>query len=146
MRHHDKTILPQFRLDPEPITRVIFADHGKGDTHANLGCRVDRDESHLGFVADRSAEVIDKIAAANGWSAATVKTMLHRLVRKGALSTEQVGKKYLYKPAVRRDACVRQASRSFLERVFGGDATPALIHLVKTTKLSPKMRPRFAPY
>ncbi len=85
-----------------------------------------------------AAEVIDKIAAANGWSAATVKTMLHRLVRKGALSTEQVGKKYLYKPAVRRDACVRQASRSFLERVFGGDATPALIHLVKTTKLSAK--------
>jgi BlaI family penicillinase repressor len=85
-----------------------------------------------------AAEVIDQIAAANSWSPATVKTMLHRLVRKGALSTELVGKKYLYKPAVRREACVRQASRSYLDRVFGGDATPALIHLVKTAKLSPK--------
>lgn len=83
-----------------------------------------------------AAEVIDRIAAANGWSAATVKTMLHRLVRKGALATEQKGKKYLYTPAVRRDACVRQASRSFLERVFGGHATPALIHFVKTAKLT----------
>ena len=80
-----------------------------------------------------AAEVIDRIAADNGWTAATVKTMLHRLVRKGALATEQIGKKYLYTPAVRRDACVRQASRSFLERVFGGDATPALIHFVKTS-------------
>ena len=85
-----------------------------------------------------AAEVIDRIAAANGWSAATVKTMLHRLVRKEALSAEQIGKKYLYKPAVRKEACVRQASRSFLDRVFGGEATPALIHLVKTAKLSSK--------
>ncbi|MCA8985838.1 MAG: BlaI/MecI/CopY family transcriptional regulator [Planctomycetaceae bacterium] len=85
-----------------------------------------------------ASEVIDQIATDNGWSAATVKTMLHRLVRKGALATEQYGKKYLYTPAVRRDACVRQASRSFLERVFGGDATPALIHFVKVAKLTAK--------
>ncbi len=85
-----------------------------------------------------ASEVIDQIATDNGWSAATVKTMLHRLVRKGALATEQNGKKYLYTPAVRRDACVRQASRSFLERVFGGDATPALIHFVKVAKLTAK--------
>jgi BlaI family transcriptional regulator, penicillinase repressor len=85
-----------------------------------------------------ATEVIDQVAADNGWSAATVKTMLHRLVRKGALATEQNGKKYMYTPAVRRDACVRQASRSFLERVFGGEATPALIHFVKTAKLTAK--------
>lgn len=85
-----------------------------------------------------ASEVIDQIAADNGWSAATVKTMLHRLVRKGVLATEQKGKKYVYTPAVRRDACVRQASRSFLERVFGGDAIPALIHFVKTAKLTAK--------
>lgn len=85
-----------------------------------------------------AAEVIEQIAEANGWSAATVKTMLHRLVRKGALEAEQVGKKYIYHPAVKRESCVRQESRSFLERVFGGDAAPALIHLVKMSKLSPK--------
>jgi BlaI family transcriptional regulator, penicillinase repressor len=85
-----------------------------------------------------AAEVVEQLAAANDWSAATVKSMLHRLVRKGALSTEQFGKKYLYRPAVRRDACVRTASRSFLQRVFNGDATPALIHFVKNAKLSPE--------
>lgn len=84
-----------------------------------------------------AADVIERLASDNGWSAATVKTMLHRLVRKGALAAEQNGKKYLYSAAVRRDACVRQASRSFLERVFGGEATPALIHFVKTAKLKP---------
>lgn len=81
-------------------------------------------------------QVIDQLAAANDWSPATVKTMLHRLVKKGALSTESLGKKYLYRSGVRRHDCIRRASRSFLDRVFGGNAVPALLHLVKTSKLS----------
>lgn len=85
-----------------------------------------------------ASEVIERLAKENGWTAATIKTMLHRLVRKSALTTEQVGKKYLYQPAVRKDACVRQASRSFLDRVFGGEATPALLQFVKMAKLSPQ--------
>ncbi len=81
-------------------------------------------------------DVIAALGADNAWSDATVKTMLHRLVKKGALTTEQIGKKYRYTAAVRRGACIRKASQSFLERVFGGDAAPALLHLVKTAKLS----------
>ena len=46
------------------------------------------------------------------------------------------GKKYLYRTSVRRHDCIRKASRSFLDRVFGGQAAPALLHLVKTSKLS----------
>lgn len=83
-----------------------------------------------------SQRVIDQLAEPNGWSAATVKTMLHRLTRKGALAFRRDGKRYLYRAKVRRDACVRKASRSFIERVFDGMAAPALMHLVKTAKLS----------
>ncbi len=83
-----------------------------------------------------ASDVIAALGSDNGWSDATVKTMLHRLVKKGALTTEPIGKKYRYTAAVRRSACIRKASRSFLDRVFGGDATPALLHLVKTAKLS----------
>ena len=83
-----------------------------------------------------ASHVIAALGADNEWSDATVKTMLHRLVKKGALATEQSGKKYRYTAAVRRSACIRKASRSFLDVVFGGDAAPALLHLVKTSKLS----------
>lgn len=83
-----------------------------------------------------ASDVIAALGVGNEWSDATVKTMLHRLVKKGALATEQIGKKYRYTAAVRRSECVRNASRSFLDRVFGGDAAPALLHLVKTAKLS----------
>lgn len=80
--------------------------------------------------------VIDLIAAQNEWSPATVKTMLHRLVKKRALKAESIGKKYRYRAAVRRGDCIRRASRSFLDRVFGGDAAPALLHIAKNARLT----------
>ncbi len=83
-----------------------------------------------------ASDVIDALGTPHDWSDATVKTMLHRLVKKGALATEQVGKKYRYRAAVRRSECVRCASRSFLNRVFNGNAVPALLHLVNTSKLT----------
>ena len=70
------------------------------------------------------------------WSPRTVKTLLNRLVKKGALAFEARGKAYLYRPAVPMEKCVREESRSFLDRVFGGEAAPALAHFVKSAKLS----------
>ena len=84
-----------------------------------------------------ASDVIAALAQDNGWSDATVKTMLHRLVKKGALAAEAVGKRYRYRAAVKRSECIRQASRSFLVHVFGGAAAPALLHLVKSSQLSP---------
>lgn len=81
-------------------------------------------------------QVIDQLAAANNWSSATIKTMLHRLVKKKVLAFEQSGKRYLYRAAIGRSDCIRQASSSFLERVFGGAAAPALMHLVQTSTLT----------
>ena len=39
-----------------------------------------------------ASQVIERLAKANGWSAATVKTMLHRLVKKGALPVTQAAR------------------------------------------------------
>jgi BlaI family penicillinase repressor len=80
--------------------------------------------------------VVEELAESNNWSAATIKTMLHRLVKKQALKFEQDGKRYLYRARVRQAECVKQASRSFLERVFGGSAGPALLHFVQTAQLT----------
>ncbi len=84
-----------------------------------------------------ASDVIEQLADAHAWSAATIKTMLHRLVKKGALSATSSGKKYIYSCRVKRTDCVLHASRSFLDRVFGGDPAPALLHLVESSKLTP---------
>ena len=81
-------------------------------------------------------DVVDAVAAANRWSPRTVKTLLNRLVKKGALRFEAKGKVYWYAPAVAQDDCVRTEARSFLARVFGGDSAAMLVHFVKHTRLS----------
>ncbi len=82
-------------------------------------------------------EVVARLARRTDWNPRTVKTMLNRLVNKGALNFQAEGKRYLYEPAVSRDACVRVESRSFLSRVFGGGAAAALLHLVEQHDLTP---------
>jgi BlaI family penicillinase repressor len=81
-------------------------------------------------------EVVERLGPLRGWSPQTIKTMLNRLVRKGALAFEAEGKRYLYRPRVTRDQCVRMESRSFLDRVFGGAAAPMLDYFVRNTRLS----------
>ncbi len=66
----------------------------------------------------------------------TVKTLLGRLVKKGAVRFREEGNRYLYRPAFVREAYVAAESRSFLERVFGGEASPALVHFVENVELS----------
>src|SRR6188474_1592373 len=75
-----------------------------------------------------ATDVIDKLAKKNDWSPRTVKTLLNRLVRKRALTFQVEGKRYLYRPAIDRAQCLRSESRSFLGRVFAGDAAAMLLH------------------
>jgi BlaI family penicillinase repressor len=70
------------------------------------------------------------------WSLATVRTLLRRLVNKGALAREIEGKRYLYTPKVSMEACVRRESESFWDRVLGRAPSQALIHLVERADLS----------
>src|SRR3954463_2829046 len=82
-------------------------------------------------------DVVDRIAKPNGWNPRTVKTLLNRLVKKGALGFQAEGKRYHYTPRVSRDACVRRESRSFLARVFGRAVGPMLAQFVDEAPLTP---------
>jgi BlaI family penicillinase repressor len=81
-------------------------------------------------------EVIARLADEADWAPATIKTMLHRLVAKEVLSYEMDGNRYVYRSRVRRGDCVRAASRSFLARVFDGEAAGLLAHFLRSSKLS----------
>jgi len=83
-----------------------------------------------------SQEVVQQLSSQSDWAPATIKTMLHRLVKKEILTYQQQGNRYVYRSKVRRQQCVKQEGRSFLQRVFSGEAAPAVAHFIKTTKLS----------
>ncbi len=82
-------------------------------------------------------DVIDRLSDRKDWNARTIRTMLNRLVGKGALGYEADGKRYRYAPRISRADCVTAQSRSFLSRVFGGAAGAALVHFVEAHDLSP---------
>jgi BlaI family transcriptional regulator, penicillinase repressor len=82
-------------------------------------------------------EVIAGLANQAEWAPPTVKTMLHRLVKKQVLTYEAQGNRYVYRSKVRRADCVKLASRSFLQRVFDGEPGPLLAHFLRGAKLSP---------
>ena len=81
-------------------------------------------------------EVVQKLGPARQWQDQTIRTMLRRLIDKGALKYKAEGKVFYYAPAVSRKQCVRLESRSFLQRVFGGAAKPLLIQMVQDADLS----------
>src|SRR5688572_28828510 len=82
-------------------------------------------------------DVVARLESRTDWNPRTVKTLLNRLVNKGALAFQADGKRYLYRPKVSRGECVRVQSRSFLSRVFGGATGAALLHFVEEHDLSP---------
>lgn len=69
-------------------------------------------------------DIHQAIGEDQGWASKTVKTMLARLVKKGALEYDQVGNSYLYRPAFSREEMTGAAMRSFVSRVFDGSLTP----------------------
>ena len=83
-----------------------------------------------------AADVVEKLTQSTGWHSRTIRTLLDRLFKKGALKAAREGKRYLYTPLVSLEECVKQESQSFLERVFGGEPAPLLLHLVKESNLS----------
>lgn len=83
-------------------------------------------------------DIIQGLAQHTTWSAATIKTMLNRLVAKGALQYERAGKSYLYSAAVTEADCRAAEADSFLKRVFDGSLSPMLSHFVRSRRLTRK--------
>ncbi len=83
-----------------------------------------------------AADVCDAVCADRGWSIPTVKTLLSRLVAKGALATHPDGRRFLYTPLIERSAYVGTESRRLVERLFGGRAAPLFAHLAENEALT----------
>jgi BlaI family penicillinase repressor len=81
-------------------------------------------------------DVFARLPKDRGWAYKTVKTLLSRLVAKGALDYDQIGNSYLYRPAVDRTAATRQEVRSVFERLMSEASSPVLAHFIEEAELS----------
>ena len=83
-----------------------------------------------------AADVCDAVCDQRGWSMPTVKTLLSRLVAKGAVGTEPDGRRFLYRPLLAREDYVGGESRRLVDRLFGGRAAPLFAQLAEAEALS----------
>lgn len=85
-----------------------------------------------------AADVAARVDSERGWSVQTVKTMLSRLLAKGVLAHEEQGRRYLYRPTLKREDYVARESGKLIDRMFGGRVTPLVAHLAERDLLTDK--------
>ena len=83
-----------------------------------------------------SNRVVEALSGSTPWKPKTIKTLINRLVKKGAVGYESEGREYLYYPLIEEAVLVKAESRSFLKRVFGGAIKPMLATMVESEDLS----------
>lgn len=80
--------------------------------------------------------------AANAWGESTVRTLIHRLIRKGALRSERRGASVVYTPLLNREAWMTAESQGLLDRLFGGQLAPLVAHFAKARAMTPEDKAR----
>jgi len=83
-----------------------------------------------------SEELVAALAVPNDWQEPTIKTLLNRLLNKGAISAEREGRRYRYRPLLQQQDWVREESSSLVDRLFGGRVAPLVAQFSEQGKLS----------
>lgn len=82
------------------------------------------------------AELHAELEPETGWAYSTVKTLLRRMLDKGAVTAEPRPGGRVYRPALGQEEARSSAFRAFLDRAFGGAVGSFAQHLVDGASLS----------
>jgi predicted transcriptional regulator len=83
-------------------------------------------------------EIIAEVGEDQGWGEATVRTLIHRLLRKKAVAGRRAEGRYDYIPQIQRSDYVHDESQGLLDRLFGGQLTPLVAHFAEHRKITPE--------
>ncbi len=83
-------------------------------------------------------DIVAALATSQQWQEATIKTLINRLLKKGAISAEAEGRRYWYTPVLQRDSWLHRQSAGLLDRLFDGRVAPLVAHFGRHRKLSKK--------
>ncbi len=82
------------------------------------------------------SEIVDELEADTGWNPKTIHTLIRRLVSKGVIDAKKENQYYLYSAAVSESQCVREETKTFLEKCFNGSFNMLLSNFIEDDKLS----------
>lgn len=81
-------------------------------------------------------EVVAGAADHGGWSAGTIRTFLSRLLKKKALAATPAGRRYLYRPLIKREDYIHEQSHKLIDRLFDGRVAPFIAQFSERQGLS----------
>lgn len=83
-------------------------------------------------------EIIERLGRHGTVHPKTIKTLINRLLNKGALKFKEENRKYLYIPVVKKADFYRVKTESFLDKFFDGELSPLVTFFSSQKKLSEK--------
>lgn len=84
-----------------------------------------------------SPEILKGVSSGGDRNRNTVKTLLLRLVQKGAVRYEEINSRtYRYIPLITEEEYVAYSRKSFLQKVFDGSAQKMLLNFVKEENIT----------
>ena len=85
-------------------------------------------------------QITKALKGQTGWRSGTVRTMLLRLIDKGAVSVDQTTGVYKYSAQLDKERCVQEEVSSFLERIYQGSISQFVACFAKEGKISKEER------
>lgn len=82
-------------------------------------------------------EIEAEVAEPQGWGAATVRTLIHRLMKREAIASERAKGRVRYRPLLQKADYLHQESQSLLDRLFDGRLAPLVAHFATHRALAP---------
>ena len=82
--------------------------------------------------------VVAALANRRHWQESRIKTLLNRLLKKGAIHAKKEGRRFVYSPVLTREQWLSSESEGLLDRLFGGRVAPLVAHFSRQRKLSKK--------
>lgn len=90
----------------------------------------------------RVREVRDALADVRGLAYTTVMTVMGIMTKKGYVKRKKSGNHYVYRAVILEKSTQNNMLRDFVDRVFAGSSTAAMLHLLENSDLDEKERAR----
>lgn len=83
-----------------------------------------------------SSEILDILEDKTDWTVSTVKTLLKRLVDKGYLSTQKVGKSFRYSALISENEVMKQETTDFFNKFCQRKHVEIVKHLLESMPMT----------
>ena len=84
-----------------------------------------------------AAQIWEQVYAERGLAQTTVATIVARLQRRGILARRRLERQFVYRALVSESAVQHAMVSELTERLFGGDVTALVSHLLSASDMTP---------